>query len=97
MRVKIEGKRTPQEMGELITSILSMVLEEYPNSSTGRYNFYFSVLNKEGNEFLPCDEHGRVIEIITVPDPHKPEKVKRKPKEGKIIQMPDPKIKVKLK
>lgn len=95
MRIKIEGKRTPAELGELITKVLTQLGRDFPELQFGQFNLYFTPLDGEGQEVTPCNEQGKIIEAITIPDPNKPKRVQKRKQEGKLIVMPDSNIKIK--
>lgn len=95
MRIKIEGKRSPAEIGQLVTEVLIKLGQDFPELHFGRYNLYFTPLNAAGDEVLACNEQGKIIETIVIPDPNKPPKVQKKKTAGAVIQMPDPNMKIK--
>ncbi|MBI1829301.1 MAG: hypothetical protein HYR87_07505 [Thaumarchaeota archaeon] len=96
MRIKIEGTRTPRELGGDITGILESVLGEYSGLKIKNFNLYFNVVDEEGEEVELCSKDGRPIQMLLVPDKNKPKKMpKKKYSKDNIVQMPDPNIVIK--
>lgn len=98
MRIKIEGTKTPEELGEDIVAILQKLLSNYSGLKVKSFNLYFTVVDEEGEEVDLCTTDGRPIEMLLVPDKNKPKKLpKKKQSPGNVVQMPDQNVVTKTK
>lgn len=98
MRIKIEGTKTPEELGEDTTVILQKLLNTYSGLKIKSFNLYFTIIDEEGEEVELCTKDGSPIEMLLVPNKNKPKKLpKKKQTEGNIVQMPDQSLVTKTK
>jgi hypothetical protein len=97
MRVKIEGKKTPEEASQAVLKVLQGVLKNYSDIRLRGLNFYFTFVNSEGEEVQLCDKDGNPIEMLMVPDESKPKKLpKKQPDHGtNIVKLPSKAVKTK--
>lgn len=96
MRVKIEGKRTPQEASQAVLKVLESLLGNYQDVSLKGLNFYLTFVNAEGEEIELCDNQGNPIEMLVVPDTNKPKKLPTKKQQAdNVLELPSQTAKVK--
>jgi len=95
MRVKIEGKKTPEEASQAVLKVLQSILKSYSDVRLRGLNFYFTFVNSEGEEIQLCDKDGNPIEMLMVPDENKPKKLPKKQQFDNVLELPNQNIKVK--
>jgi hypothetical protein len=96
LRVKIEGKRTPEEASQAVLKVLESLLKNYPDVSLRGFNFYFTFVNAEGEEIELCDNQGDPIEMLLVPDKNKPKKLPTKKQQtDNVLELPNQDVKIK--
>lgn len=78
MRVKIQGKRSPEDVTQTLLKFLENMLKNHPGISVSGVNCYLRFTNTEGENVQLCDKHGEPVELIVIEDGNKPKKSSKK-------------------
>lgn len=95
MKIKIEGKCTPDELVERISKAISHLTKFYPVDGFSGINLYVTLLDQNGEACVIEDGKGYEMASISFPDPKQPKKISPKKQTGKIIEMPTIPLKTK--